>query len=97
MAGGNKHGTAYLTTSGQLGTVGFPITVYALHVISSGATAAVVTLKNGGSGGTTYIVETGTGSAGKTFNYSEGFYFPAGCYYTADGNQTSVTISMDQL
>ena len=96
MAGGNKHGTAYLTTSGQLGTVGYPITVYAIHIISGG-TASVATIKNGGSGGTAYIQETGTISKGQTFNYSEGFYFPGGAYYTADGNQTSVLISYDQL
>lgn len=96
MAGGNKHGTAYLTNSGQVGKAATPITVYAIHVIST-STAAVVVLKDGGTGGTAYIQETGTTSKGQTFNYSEGFYFPDGCFYTADANQVSVLISYDQL
>lgn len=97
MALGTRKGTAYFTTSGALGNGTSPVTVYAVHIISSGATAAVVTLKNGGSSGTIYMTETGAGSKGVTANYSEGFYFPAGGYYTADGNQTSVLISYDQL
>jgi len=96
MAGGNKHGTAYLTTSGQIGKAATPITIYAVHVIST-STAAVVKFNNVGVGGTVYIQETGTLSKGVTFNYSEGFYLPGGAYYTADGNQTSVLVSYDQL
>jgi hypothetical protein len=96
MAGGNKHGTAYMTASGQVGKAGTPITVYAQHLIST-STASLSTLNNGGSGGTAYIEETGTVSKGVTFNYSEGFYFPGGCYFVADANLVSVLISFDQL
>lgn len=93
---GRTHGSSYLTTSGAVGVASKPKMIYALTVIS-GATAAVVQLKNGGSSGTIYIQETGTINKGVTFNYSEGFFFPTDCFYTADGNQTSVLISYEEV
>jgi len=92
---GRVHGSAYLTTSGAVGIAGKPKMIYSIHVISGG-TVAVVNLKNNGTGGTSYIQETGVVSKGQTFNYSEGFFFPTDCYYTADGNQTSVLISYEE-
>ena len=49
------------------------------------------------SNGTVYIQETGTPSNGAEFDYGEGFYFPAGCYASVDGNIVSALISCDQL
>lgn len=92
---GRAHGSAYLTTSGQVGRAGKPKMIYTMTIISGG-TASVAKLLNNGSSGTLYIQETGTISQGKTFNYQEGFFFPNDCYYTEDGNQTSVLISYEE-
>ena len=98
MARGNKHGTALVTASGVVGKSGSPITVYGLNIVSTGGGGSVVSLLNGTtSGGTTYISENGTTSKGVTFNYSEGFYFPAGLYVTVDANLSTALISYDQL
>lgn len=98
--GVQRHGSTYLTTSGAVGIAkgssAEPKIIYSIHVIS-GATPSLVTLKDNGSSGTIYIQELGTANQGQTFNYPEGKFFPNDCYYTADGNQTSVLISYDEL
>jgi hypothetical protein len=92
-----RPGSAYLTTTGQIGNGAGPVRVYGFHVIAAGATPPVVVIKNTSASGTIFIQETGTASKGQTFNYGEGFYFPAGAYYTADANQTSVLFSYEQV
>lgn len=94
MGANTKHGSVLLTASGAVGVAGKPKIIYGVHVISG--TASVVTLKNNGTTGTIYIKETGTANTGKTFIYPEGFLFPTDCFYTADGNQTSVLVWYDE-
>ena len=95
MATGSRKGSAFLTASGQIGVAGAPLTISAMHLISS-STASVGQIKAVGTGGTVYISETGTLSQGVTFEFgTEGFYFPAGAYFTADANLVSVLISYD--
>lgn len=94
----SRHGSQLITASGVINPSGDPIIVYGIHILSSGGGAAVVSLRNGTSGSATiYITETGTVSTGKTFDYGEGFFFPAGCYVSIDGNTTSVLVSADDL
>lgn len=97
--GVSRHGSVRLTGSGAIGIAGKPKIIYGLHVIASGVTAPVVVVKDNGTGGTIYIQETGTGGAGvgKTFVYKEGMHFPDDAFYTADGNQTSVVFSYDEV
>src|SRR5260221_13909815 len=82
-------GSKIMTTTGTVTAVTVPTRLYALHVISG--TAAVVILKNNGTGGTAYVQATGTLNTGATFTFGPlGFFFPQVLFYTADGNQTSV-------
>lgn len=68
--------------------------IFSMHIISDG-TAGIVTIKSGGSGGTTYIQETGTVSTGKTINFGfQGILLPAGAYVTADSHATTVAVTM---
>lgn len=94
MAANTLHGSTLLTGSGAVGVAGKPKVIYGLHVISG--TASVVILKNNGTGGTIYIKQTGTANTGATFVFPEGFFFPTDCFYTADGNQTSVLVWYDE-
>jgi len=61
------------------------------------ATASLVILKNNGTGGTAYIEATGAINTGVTVFFEKGLFFPTDCFYTADGNQTSVLISYDEI
>lgn len=86
-------GSILKTASGELFAAGDKVRVFNMNVISGG-TATVISLSNGGSGGTIWIKETGTVSTGKTFDYGvNGHLFTNGCYLTVDGNTTSVLIS----
>lgn len=89
----NEYGTKLITADGEATAAGVPTRVKCIHILSGGGGAAVVSLKNNGSGGTIYITETGTVSTGKTFYYSEdGILFPNGCYVDVDANTTSVAV-----
>lgn len=91
---GSPVGTKLVTADGELFAAGDTIRVFNMHILSSGGGAAVVTLKNGGSGGTAWVTETGTTSTGKTFDYGvNGILFTNGCYVDVDANTTSVLIS----
>jgi hypothetical protein len=86
--------TALVTADAQTVATGYIVRVYAIHIISGGGGAAVVSFKSGGSGGTTYLTETGTASTGKTITYGEGgIVFPAGLYVDVDANTTSVAVT----
>ena len=92
----SRHGSQLVTADGVLGISGTAKFVYGIHIISA-ATGAVVNLRNGTLvTDTIYIAETGTASKGITFNYNEGFFFPAGCYVDVDANTTSVIVSYDE-
>jgi len=93
---GRTHGSAYLTVSGSVGVAGKPKMIYTAHIISTGGGAAVLTLKDNGSSGTTYITGTGTTSQGVTFNFGEGYFFPDDCYCTIGSNTTSVLVSYEE-
>lgn len=90
------HGSTRLTTTGTVGVAAKPKIIYGIHIIS-GATPSVALLKNNGTTGTIYIKETGTANTGKTIMYPEGYLFPTDCFYTADGNQTSVLVFYDEV
>lgn len=93
---GRTHGSAYLTGSGTVGRAGKPKMVYAAHIISTGGGAAVLTLKDNGTGGTIYITNTGIVSTGSTVNFGEGYFFPDDCFCTFGANTTSVLVSYEE-
>lgn len=94
--GGAVKGSAYLTVSGSVGVASKPKMIYSLCIIS-GATASVVLLQDNGSSGTIYISVKGAINTGVVFFFENGLFFPDDCYYTADGHQTSVLISYDEI
>lgn len=83
-----------MTASGEVGTAGKPVRVFSVSALSGG-TAGVSTLKNNGSGGTTWITMTCAAVSTSTqFDFGEkGIRFPNGCYWTKDANTTSVVVS----
>lgn len=86
-------GTKNLTASGEINIAGVAIRVKCIHIISTGGGGAVVSLKNNGTSGTTFVTQTGTVSTGATFYYGEdGFLFPNGCWAAFDGNTSSVLL-----
>lgn len=86
--------TKLITADGEVSAAGVRTRIYMVHIISSGGGAAVVSFKNNGASGTTYLTETGTVSTGKTFIYGEeGVFFPNGCYVDVDANTTSVAVT----
>lgn len=92
----NDSFTQLITADTQIAS-GKPVRVHNIHIISGG-TAAVVSFKSGGSGGTTYLTETGTVNTGKTIAYgSEGIKFPSGLYVDVDGNTSSVAVTYTVL
>ena len=87
-------GTVLKTSDGEAIVAGVPVRVFMMHIISTGGGAAIVSLKNNGASGTTYITETGTLGTGKTFTYGRcGILFPNGCYVDVDVNTTSATLT----
>jgi len=85
-------GSVRLTTD-VLANGAYPTRVYSIHIIS-GATAAIVSLKEGSTGGQIVAKETGTASTGKTISYGyPGMLFPTGCFVDVDGNTTSVLVN----
>ena len=89
-------GSQLVTASAAIGIAGKPKIIYAIHIISAG-TLSVATIKNNGSGGTTYIAESGTANKGVTFTYGLGMFFPTDAYFTADGNLTSALVSYSEV
>ena len=78
---GSPVGTRVMTSDGELIAAGDIIRVFNIHVVASGTTAPVATLKNGGISGTTFIKQTGVASTGTTFDYGvNGVLFTNGCY-----------------
>lgn len=90
-------GSVLLTADGAVGTSGRSARVYSIHAIS-GATPAVVALKNGTStGGTTWVALTCVASVGNTFDFGAyGIVFPNGCFVDFDANTTSVVVNYCQ-
>ncbi len=66
-------------------------------VVKSGGTAAVVSIKNGGTGGTIYDQIDGTINQAVVRNYEGGMVLPAGCYIDLDSNTTYVTVNLEVL
>jgi hypothetical protein len=80
------------STPVELYTAGSPVRLFNIHIISG--TAGIVSIYNGGAGGTLYLKETGTANTGKTIDYGiNGKLFPNGCYVSPDANATSVLCS----
>lgn len=88
-------GTQLITADGVVNTAGTAVRIFAIHILSGGGGAAVVSLKSGSAvGGTAWITETGTTSTGKTFSYgTQGVLFPNGCFVDVDTNTTSVAVT----
>lgn len=88
-------GTQLVTADGVVGAASVAVRIFAIHILSGGGGAAVVSLKSGALvGGTAWITETGTVSTGKTFSYgTQGVLFPSGCFVDVDANTTSVAVT----
>jgi len=88
-------GTKYQTADGEILSGGERIRLYSAHIISGAGGGAVVSFKNGGAAGTTYIqVTCANASTGETFDFGHnGYTFPNGCYIDVDANTTSVLVS----
>lgn len=88
-------GTQLVTADGVVGSAGVAVRVFAIHILSGGGGAAVVSLRSGSVvGGTVWITESGTTSTGKTFSYgTQGVWFPSGCFVDVDANTTSVAVT----
>ncbi len=93
--------TLATTAAGQaIGTLGRPIRVYTVHIISGG-TAGIIKLHNGTSTSDTLVVQETCAvvSTGNTINYGDyGILFPAGCFYeeVVDGNVTSTLVTFEE-
>ena len=94
--GFERHGQQRFTADGELGKTGESKMVLAIH-IDSGATAGVVTLRNGTAvTDTIHVRESGNANSGRTISFAPGFHFPAGCYVDVDANVTSVIVCYDE-
>ena len=83
-------GSTLITADTAITTV--PTRVWAIHILS-GASAGEVSLRNGGTTDTIFVVETGTANTGATITYGEfGVLFPAGLSLTEDTAPTSTLI-----
>jgi len=88
-------GSQLATADAAVLAAGVPVRVFAIHVISGGGGAAVLTLRNGSTAsGTVWVTETGTTSRGKTVSFgTQGILFPAGCFVDFDTNTASVLVT----
>lgn len=86
--------TQVITADGVVNTASVAVRIFAIHIISGGGGAAVVSLRTGPVvGGAIWVTETGTVSTGKTFSYGmQGIWFSSGCFVDVDSNTTSVTV-----
>ena len=81
-------------SDGELTAAGDVIRVFNIHVLASGTSTPIVTLRNGGLGGTIFLKETGTASTGKTIDYGvNGKLFTNGCYVSQSPVDGSVLIT----
>jgi len=87
--------TQRLTTSGAIGSGNKAIRVFWASLVST-STASTAILKSGGSGGTAYDQIDGTLSKAARVNYAGGMLLPTSGYYTADGNQSYITIGYSE-
>jgi hypothetical protein len=85
-----------VTADAQLGSG--TVAVYGMHIIS-GASAGIVTLRNGTStGGTQIMRETGTADTGYSVNFGgEGVVFPSGCFVDINADVTSVAVWYEKI
>ena len=84
-------GSVRITADSVILESGKPVRVYWVSLVS-GATASVLSLKNGTtSSGTEYISITGTANTGIVVNFAGGALFPGGLFADADANISSAT------
>ena len=90
LGGQGFGGIRLITADTAITTV--PTRVWMIHILS-GASAGEVSLRNGGTGDTIHVVETGTANTGRTITYGEqGVLFPAGLALTEDTAPTSTLV-----
>lgn len=91
-----QSGSVYKTADSVIGTSGKPIRIYNIAWLS-GTTAGYVNLYNGtGTSGNLYYKLDGTASKTKVENFTNGLWFPSGCFLDVDANVTSVVIDYGQ-
>lgn len=91
-------GTQLLAADGALGTSGTAVRVYAISILS-GATAGILSLRNGtGTGDTIYATLTCAAvSTSTVFTFgTTGMFFPNGCFVDIISNVTSAAVSFVQ-
>lgn len=81
-----------LSASGEIATAGKPRTVYAVS-LTAGSDAATVTLKSGGSGGTTLLTLKAAANSSVAVEYGCGVAFPVGCYLTFTGTAPVASVA----
>lgn len=92
-------GTQLVTADIAIGTASAAVRIYAIHILSGGGGAAVVSLRAGAVvGATIWVTETGTVSTGKTITFgTAGILFPSGCFCDVDANTTSVAVVYERV
>ncbi len=94
MIGGSS-GSYRLTADGVAGESA-AVRVYNI-IVKSGGTAAVVSVKNGSTGGDIYDQIDGTINQAVVRNYEGGLVLPLGCYIDLDSNTTYVVVDLETI
>lgn len=83
-----------ISKSAELGDAGGIYRVFHVEQISGAGGAGVVTLKSGGSSGTSWVQLEGTQSKGTSHDFGfEGILFTNGCYVTLGANSASALVT----
>lgn len=92
-------GSQRLTADGVVGVSGKPIRIYSAVMLSGSGGAGELVLRSGTADtGTLYFQEDGTAASHtKIYNFGEGFYFPAGCFFDKDTNTDAVVVNFEQV
>lgn len=83
---------AQRTSNGEIATASTPYQVYAV-VLTGGSDAATVTLKTGGSGGTTLLTLAAAAGVSVPMQFPNGVTFHRGIYATLTGTGPSVSVA----
>ena len=85
-----------MSADGSVGVSGKPTRIFAMNLVS-GAGSGDLVLRNGSAAsGTIYLQFAGVASTGQLFTIDDGVFFPGGCFYDHEANNTHVSITYEQ-